>query len=184
MPASALDFNKAAKSLLLDLINTKATRTLTEEELQFGTPGQTSDNGKNTVIQLDAKPEAANLQGSQQFYYDRLALDAVFADVTADVTFELDHGVQNIAASDLVSKLVTKFGLASLNGEIEEQSIDVSSQPGQVTLTAVSGALVYTGSLNVSLTYKAAPPAKDELATVLANNVADGFTKPTVAVIG
>lgn len=29
----ALDFNKAAKSLLLDLINTKATRTLTEEEL-------------------------------------------------------------------------------------------------------------------------------------------------------
>lgn len=60
----ALDFNKAAKSLLLDLINTKATRALSEEELQFGTPTASSEHEKNTVIQLNAAPEAANLQGT------------------------------------------------------------------------------------------------------------------------
>ncbi|MFE3952514.1 hypothetical protein ACFX2L_24990, partial [Escherichia coli] len=89
------------------LINTKATRALSEEELQFGTPATSSEHGKNTVIQLDTAPEAANLQGTQQFYYDRLALSEVFADVTSDVTFELPHGTDSIQASELVSKLVT-----------------------------------------------------------------------------
>lgn len=179
----ALDFNKAAKSLLLDLINTKATRTLTEEELQFGTPGASSEHEKNTVIQLDAAVGAENLQGSQQFYYDRLALSEVFADVTSDVTFELPHGTDSIQASELVSKLVTKFGLASLTGEIQEETFQLSAGTvGQVTLTAIAGGLVYTGTLQVSLTYAAAP--KDDLATVLADNVAEGFVKPTVSVVG
>ncbi|HCJ9335993.1 TPA: hypothetical protein NV901_001984 [Escherichia coli] len=178
-----LNFNKAAKSLLLDLINTKATRTLSEEELQFGTPATSSEHGKNTVIQLDAAPEAANLQGSQQFYYDRLALSEVFAEVTGDVTFELPHGTDSIKASELVSKLVTKFGLASLTGEIKEETFQLSAGTvGRVTLTAIEGGLVYTGTLQVALTYAAAP--KDQLATVLANNVADGFVKPTVSAVG
>lgn len=179
----ALNFNKAAKSLLLDLINTKATRALSEEELQFGTPQASSEHSKNTVIQLDAAPEAANLQGSQQFYYDRLALSDVFAEVTGDVTFELPHGTDSIQASELVSKLVTKFGLASLNGEIKEETFQLSAGTvGQVTLSAIEGGMVYTGTLQVALTYAAAP--KDQLATVLADNVADGFVKPTVSVVG
>lgn len=179
----ALDFNKAAKSLLLDLINTKATHTLTEVELQFGTPQTSSEHEKNTVIQLNAAPEAPNLQGSQQFYYDRLALSDVFADVTGDVTFELPHGTDSIQASELVSKLVTKFGLASLNGEIKEETFQLSGGTvGQVTLTAIENGMVYTGTLQVALTYAAAP--KDDLATVLADNVAEGFVKPTVSVVG
>ncbi len=179
----ALDFNKAAKSLLLDLINTKATRTLAEEELQFGTPQTSSEHSKNTVIQLDAAVGAENLQGSQQFYYDRLALSEVFAEVTGDVTFELPHGTDSIKASELVSKLVTKFGLASLTGEIKEETFQLSAGTvGQVTLTAIEGGLVYTGTLQVALTYAAAP--KDQLATVLADNVADGFVKPTVSAVG
>lgn len=181
----ALDFNKAAKSLLLDLINTKATRPLTEEELQFGTPGASSEHEKNTVIQLDAAAEAENLQGTQQFYYDRLALSEVFAEVTGDVTFELPHGTDSIQASELVSKLVTKFGLASLNGEIKEETFQLSAGTvGQVTLSAIDNGLVYTGTLQVALTYAAAPIVKDDLATVLAANVADGFVKPTVSVVG
>lgn len=180
---STLDFNKAAKSLLLDLINTKATRILAEEELQFGTPQESSEHEKNTVIQLDAAAEAANLQGTQQFYYDRLALSDVFADVTGDVTFELPHGTDSIQASELVSKLVTKFGLASLNGEIREETFQLSAGTvGEVILNAIEGGLVYTGTLRVALTYALAP--KDELATVLANNVAEGFEKPTVSVVG
>lgn len=179
----ALDFNKAAKSLLLDLINTKATRTLTEEELQFGTPQTSSEHEKNTVIQLDAAVGAENLQGTQQFYYDRLALSEVFADVTGDVTFELPHGTDSIQASELVSKLVTKFGLASLTGEIKEETFQLSAGTvGQVTLNAIENGLVYTGTLQVALTYAAAP--KDDLATVLADNVAEGFVKPTVSVVG
>lgn len=179
----ALDFNKAAKSLLLDLINTKATRALAEQELQFGTPAASSEHSKNTVIQLDAAPEAENLQGTQQFYYDRLALSDVFADVTGDVTFELPHGTDSIQASELVSKLVTKFGLASLNGEIQEETFQLSAGTvGQVTLNAIENGLVYTGTLQVALTYAAAP--KDNLATVLADNVAEGFEKPTVSVVG
>lgn len=179
----ALDFNKAAKSLLLDLINTKATRALAEQELQFGTPAASSEHSKNTVIQLDAAPEAENLQGTQQFYYDRLALSDVFADVTGDVTFELPHGTDSIQASELVSKLVTKFGLASLNGEIQEETFQLSAGTvGQVTLNAIENGLVYTGTLQVALTYAAAP--KDNLATVLVDNVAEGFEKPTVSVVG
>ncbi|MGD7773311.1 hypothetical protein ACQCZE_20715 [Escherichia coli] len=179
----ALDFNKAAKSLLLDLINTKATRPLTEQELQFGTPAASSEHSKNTVIQLDAAAEAENLQGSQQFYYDRLALSDVFADAIDDVTFQLPHGTDSIKASELVSKLVTKFGLASLTGEIQEETFQLSAGTvGQVTLTAIEGGLVYTGTLQVALTYAAAP--KDNLATVLADNVAEGFVKPTVSVVG
>lgn len=42
--------------------------------------------------------------------------------------------------------------------------------------------MVYTGTLQVARTYAAAP--KDQLATVLADNVADGFVKPTVSVVG
>lgn len=179
----ALDFNKAAKSLLLDLINTKATRALSEEELQFGTPQASSEHEKNTVIQLNAAPEAPNLQGAQQFFYNRLALSDVFAEVTGDVTFELPHGTDSIQASELVSKLVTKFGLASLTGEIQEETIQLSGGTvGQVTLNAIENGLVYTGTLQVALTYAAAP--KDQLATVLADNVADGFVKPTVSVVG
>ena len=179
----ALDFNKAAKSLLPDLINTKATRALKEEELQFGTPAASSEHSKNTVIQLDAAEGAEKLQGTQQFYYDRLALSDVFADVTSDVTFELPHGTESIQASDLVSKLVTKFGLASLNGEIKEETFQLSAGTvGEVTLSAIEGGMVYTGTLQVTLTYAAAP--KDDLATVLADNVAEGFTKPEVTVVG
>lgn len=145
--------------------------------------GASSEHEKNTVIQLDAAPEAENLQGSQQFYYDRLALSDVFADVTSDVTFELPHGTDSIQASELVSKLVTKFGLASLNGEIKEETFQLSAGTvGEVTLSAIENGLVYTGTLQVALTYAAAP--KDQLATVLADNVADGFVKPTVSVVG
>lgn len=180
----ALDFNKAAKSLLLDLINTKATRALTEEELQFGTPAASSEHEKNTVIQLDAAAEAENLQGTQQFYYDRLALSDVFADAADDVTFELPHGTDSIKASELVSKLVTKFELASLTGEIKEETFQLSAGTvGQVTLSAIDNGLVYTGTLQVALTYAAAPIVKDDLATVLADNVADGFEKPTVVAV-
>lgn len=170
-----LDFNKAAKSLLLDLINTKATRPLTEQELQFGTPAASSEHSKNTVIQLE---------GSQQFYYDRLSLSDVFADAIDDVTFELPHGTDSIQASELVSKLVTKFGLASLTGEIKEETFQLSAGTvAQVTLSAIDNGLVYTGTLQVALTYAAAPIVKDDLATVLADNVAEGFEKPTVVVV-
>lgn len=80
-------------------------------------------------------------------------------------------------------KLVTKFGLASLNGEIQEETFQLSAGTvGQVTLNAIENGLVYTGTLQVALTYAAAP--KDQLATVLADNVADGFVKPTVSVVG
>lgn len=89
----------------------------------------------------------------------------------------------NVKASDLVSALVEKFGLASLTGEIKEETFQLSAGTvGQVTLTAIEGGLVYTGTLQVALTYTAAPKA--ELATVLADNVADGFVKPEVAVVG
>lgn len=44
--------------------------------------------------------------------------------------------------------------------------------------------MVYTGNLQVALTYTAAPVVKDKLEEVLAANVAEGFVKPTVSVVG
>ncbi len=95
----ALDFNKAAKSLLLDLINTKATRALAEQELQFGTPQASSEHSKNTVIQLDAAAEAETcrvLSSSTTIVWRCLT----FSLMHRRVTFELPHGTDSIQASD------------------------------------------------------------------------------------
>lgn len=176
----ALDFKKASKDLLLDLINTKATRTLLKEELQFGTPTTTSDNGKNTVIQLDAAPDAANLQGTQQFYYDRLDLTEVFKDVQAQLTMAASG--DTVSSADVVAQVAALTGLGISSEDIVVEELDVSGKPATVTLTAAAAGLVYTGTLQVNMQY--VQVEKDKLEEVLAANVADGFTKPEVAIGG
>lgn len=59
---------------------------------------------------------------------------------------------------------------------------DVSGKPATVTLTAAAAGLVYTGTLQVNMQY--VQVEKDKLEEVLAANVADGFTKPEVAIGG
>lgn len=175
----ALDFSKKSKALLLDLINTKATRTLEEGELQFGTVEASSEHSKNTKIHLSAAEGSPTLSGQQDFFYDRLDLTAVFADVQEQVTFTASG--TSVNTGDVIASIATTFKLGIAADDIEVSEVDVTLKPESITIQAKADGLVYTGQLTVKMQYV---QVGDDLATVLANNVADGFEKPTISIGG
>ena len=176
----ALDFSKKSKALLLDLINTKATRTLEEGELQFGTVEASSEHSKNTKIHLSAAEGSPTLSGQQDFFYDRLDLTAVFADVQDRVVYSVG-AASSVNTQDIISQIATQFNLGIAADDIEVSEVDVTSKPESITIQAKADGLVYTGQLTVKMQYI---QVGDDLATVLANNVADGFEKPTISIGG
>ena len=175
----ALDFSKKSKALLLELINTKATRTLEEGELQFGAVEASSEHSKNTKIHLSAVEGSPTLSGQQDFFYDRLDLAAVFADVQEQVTFTASG--TSVNTSDVIATIATRFKLGIAADDIVVSDMDVSSKPESITIQAKEGGLVYTGQLTVKMQYI---QVGDDLATVLADNVAEGFEKPTISIGG
>lgn len=175
----ALDFSKKSKALLLDLINTKATRTLEEGELQFGAVEASSEHSKNTKIHLSAVEGSPTLSGQQDFFYDRLDLTAVFADVQEQVTFTASG--TSVNTSDVIANIAARFKLGIAADDIEVSEVDVTLKPESITIQAKADGLVYTGQLTVKMQYL---QVGDDLATVLADNVADGFEKPTISIGG
>lgn len=175
----ALDFSKKSKALLLDLINTKATRTLEEGELQFGAVETSSEHEKNTKIHLSAVEDSPTLSGQQDFFYNRLDLTTVFADVQDQVTFTASG--TSVNTGDVIASIATTFKLGIAADDIVVSDEDVSSKPESITIRAKEGGLVYTGQLVVKMQYI---QVGDDLATVLANNVAEGFEKPTISIGG
>lgn len=175
----ALDFSKKSKALLLDLINTKATRTLEEGELQFGAVEASSEHSKNTKIHLSAVEGSPTLSGQQDFFYDRLDLTAVFADVQEQVTFTASG--TSVNTSDVIANIAARFKLGIAADDIEVSEVDVTLKPESITIQAKADGLVYTGQLTVKMQYL---QVGDDLATVLADNVAEGFEKPTISIGG
>lgn len=175
----ALDFSKKSKALLLDLINTKATRTLEEGELQFGTVEASSEHSKNTKIHLSAVEGSPTLSGQQDFFYDRLDLTEVFADVQSSVTFTASG--TSVNTGDVIASIATTFKLGIAADDIVVSDMDVTSKPESITIQAKADGLVYTGQLTVKMQYL---QVGEDLATVLADNVADGFEKPTISIGG
>lgn len=167
----ALDFSKKSDALFLDLVNTKATRALAANEFTIGAPGAGVVGNKNTTVNLEAVVDAVNLKGSAAFHYDRLDLTALFAGHTLSV--EVVDGIDS--ALEIAAVLNAKFGLNISELDIEDTQIDVPNEPASITLTALSAGLVYTGSVEVALTYP-----KDDLAEVMGDGVADGFEQPTL----
>lgn len=175
----ALDFSKKSKALLLDLINTKATRTLEEGELQFGAVEASSEHGKNTKIHLSAAEGSPTLSGQQDFFYDRLDLTAVFADVQDQVVFAANR--TSVNTGDVIASIAAIFKLGITADDVDVNDIDVTLKPESITIQAKADGLVYTGNLTVKMQYI---QVGDDLATVLADNVADGFEKPTISIGG
>ena len=171
----ALDFSKKSDELFLELVNTKAKRALTKEEFTIGSPGAgTGTGGKNTTVQLTAAEAVSEtLIGQSDFHYDRLDLAQVFTGQT--LSFEVAES--DTTTLDIVAKLAAKYNLGLSELDIESHPIDKDSKPTSVTLVSVSTGLVYTGSLDVTLTW--ASQAED-MATVMGDGEADGFEKPNV----
>lgn len=167
----ALDFSKKSDALFLDLVNTKATRALAANEITIGAPGAGTTGGKNTTVHLTAVAEAPNLKGEADFHFDRLDLTTLFTGHTLSV--EVVDGIDS--ALEIAAALNAKFGLNISELDIEDTAIDVASEPASITLTALATGLVYTGSVEVALTYP-----KDDLNTVMGDGVADGFVAPTL----
>ena len=163
----------------MDLINTKATRTLEEGELQFGAVEASSEHSKNTKIHLSAVEGSPTLSGQQDFFYDRLDLTAVFADVQEQVTFTASG--TSVNTSDVIANIAARFKLGIAADDIEVSEVDVTLKPESITIQAKADGLVYTGQLTVKMQYL---QVGDDLATVLADNVAEGFEKPTISIGG
>lgn len=167
----ALDFSKKSDVLFLDLVNTKATRALVANEVTIGAPGAGTAGGKNTTVHLTAVADAVNLKGEADFHFDRLDLTALFAGHTLSV--EVVDGIDS--ALEIAAVLNAKFGLNISELDIEDTAIDVPNEPASITLTALASSLVYTGSVEVALTYP-----KDDLNTLMGDGIAEGFEQPTL----
>lgn len=168
----ALDFSKKSDALFLDLVNTKATRALAKEELDISGIRAGLAGGKNTTLTLKAAVGAPNLTGESLFHYDRLDLATLFAGHAQ--SYEVVDGIDS--ALEIVALINTKYNLGLSDLDIEDTAIDVAGEQASITLTAKASSLVYTGTLNVALTYP-----KDDLSAVMGNGIADGFEQPTLS---
>lgn len=174
----SLNFNQPSKSLLIDLINTKATKTLASSDLEIGTPEVSSENDRDTKITLTASAESAIVTGSTTFYYNRVDLGEMFADHASHLTFNGDDAEVNDLAG-LIAHLVVTFNLGISADDLKEVDFNLSSKPNKVTIEAAETSLVYKGSFDINFTYA---EAKEDLATVMGDGVAEGFEKPTLTV--
>lgn len=82
---------------------------------------------------------------------------------------------------DVIASIATTFKLGIAADDIVVSDVDVTSKPESITIQAKEGGLVYTGQLTVKMQYI---QVGDDLATVLADNVAEGFEKPTISIGG
>ena len=176
----SLNFNQPSKSLLIDLINTKATKTLASSDLEIGTPEVSSENDRDTKIALTASAQSTIVTGSTTFYYNRVDLGEMFEGHETHLTFNADETeVTDLAG--LIAHLVVTFNLGISADDLKEVDFNLSSKPNTVTIEAAETSLVYKGSFDINFLYA---DTKEDLATVLANNVAEGFEKPTISVAG
>lgn len=174
----ALNFNQPSKNLLIDLINTKATKTLASADLNIGTPEASSEHERDTKVTLTATEESTLVTGTTTFYYNRVDLGAMFADHAAHLTFNGDESeITDIAG--LIAHLVVTFNLGISADDLKDQTFDLGSKPKTITIEAAETSLVYKGQFNINFTYA---DVKDDLATVMGDGVAEGFDTPTLTV--
>lgn len=167
----ALDFSKKSDELFLDLVNTKASRALSKDELVVGVPTAGTTGGKNTTVHLSAVPTAPHLTGEADFHYNRLDLTFLFLGLSP--TLEVRAGIDSTLA--VAAELNSRYGINISELDIEQTSFVIADEPASISLVARDTSLVFSGTVVVDLTYP-----KDDLNTVMGDGVADGFTKPEI----
>lgn len=165
----ALDFTKKSDELFLDLVNTKASRILSKDELTVGAPAVGTT--KNTVVHLAAVQNAQHLTGEADFHYDRLDLTALFLGLSP--TLEVRAGIDSTIT--VAAELNARYHINISALDIENTSFDASAEPATISLVALASSLVFSGTVVIDLTYP-----KDDLNTVMGDGVADGFNKPNI----
>lgn len=112
--------------------------TTTAEQTQYG---------KNTKIAIQMNA-SSTLRGQMNLYYDRLDLGAL-ANFTP-YKLPVSEGVD---VSTILTTIRDMYGiLFTMNDLVDTQTVDNGSGTAQVTLTALSSSLGYTGSVTISFT--------------------------------
>lgn len=159
-----IDISKTPQANLLALVNAKATRAYTADQLTFGSATVNSANGatKNTVVTLTAV-EGKGFAGTVDVRYNRLGLDKGVA--SPDLTLTVSDSA---TSASLLTQAAAQLGLRESDVEWSGTiTVPADGQSNTATLKAKDASYLYVGTLELTLNNPAEPVAMD-------GNVGDG----------
>ncbi|WJJ54982.1 hypothetical protein [Xanthomonas phage RTH11] len=173
MSNPVLDFTKAPKQILLDLINAENSSTLTspltDAQVTFAVPA-VEDGAKNTSLELSSVVGGPYL-GQRSVYYDRLDLAAVLALKSA--RFEKTDEVTTVA--HVIAAINARYKINLTSDDFTATEFPtwelVPNEEHTVTLTAKAGSLIFIGTGVVTLYLP-----QVALADAIPNNTLSGLT--------
>lgn len=146
----AIVFTKTSQEILLDLINQSQTpeSTLVSGDLSFGSASDNTGEGLgDTMLEVTATAQAAPVTGSVVVTYNRVDIASVVGtkSVVFDVTTETNY-------SDLLTAINARYGINLATADIVDGPIPTATAEGtSATLTIAAGALVFKGTLEITL---------------------------------
>jgi len=145
-----VDRAKSAQQNLIDLINTGSTYVFTGSEFTIGTPTTyipTAPETSNTELLLSAIPGSGFI-GSEAIRYRRLALGATRPGAKLQYTIAAEDTLETLKES-----IAQEHNLVSSEFDLQGQWPVQGGSASEFTLTAVTGSLLYTGSITVSVIF-------------------------------
>lgn len=145
----ANSLNYPSNELLLRAINRANTYQFTFDEIRFESPTETTEYGRNTVVNVVAQDNFDH-QGQVFVYYYRLDLGELFAR-TCSGEASLDMA-GTVTVGDIVNGLNQKYLIQLEQSDISEpfDTVVTVEEGSSVRITATSSSYAYTGFALVS----------------------------------
>lgn len=167
----ALDYTKKSSALILDLINTKAKRTLLAEEIDYGVPIPNEEEGaeRNTLLVISPASGNERLLNDADLKYNRISLETMFGNVTQAL---FEDTPENFTPEAFLSAINAKYKLGLSNEDFDFATFKV--EDGSAELVAFTDGLVYTGTLKLSVN------TLEYLNLIMGDGNLDGFVAPNL----
>lgn len=142
--------DKSGRGILLAAINRAAKNgySFNQSDLDFAAPEATTENGKTTKVVYTAT-ESSNYEGSQDAFFDKLDLTALFAAAGIEEVQVSAGAVAGNSHQDVANAVNARYSTGFTADDIAAGSFE----PGvnEVTLIAAAGSYGYQGQLVVQL---------------------------------
>lgn len=170
---SGLFAEKAGRMLLLAAINRAARKgsVFTFADITFGNPTAGVFQGRNTEVVYTARHNHPKYEGTQQAFFNRIDLEAMFAASNITEVQVRASEVNGNSTADVVTAVNARYGLGFDDNDIVDETFEDGDNP--IVLRANPLSHGYSGEIVVELVYPAGA-----LASVVVSSVIDDLILP------
>lgn len=135
---------------IVGLFNRKTGQTVVRNDLVFGTPVVNTDVGhpENTKLKISVSPSHATLEGSEDFYVNRLDLARLSSYPAPDYPPSSNVGTSVYA---LLAGIKSSMGLDFTQADLVETFVTADGENGYILLQAKPTSIGWIGEFNLPL---------------------------------